>query len=109
MNDFKTEPQLLGRDSGPTSRAEAVRGLHCREVALFSHDDVTLPLSAAQREIWFGEQQRLNKVNRVYKIGECVEIHGQIDPALFETAPDRMPWCGWSSVTPWQQAKEPLV
>jgi hypothetical protein len=41
-------------------------------------------LSAAQREIWFGEQQRLNKVNRVYKIGECVEIHGQIDPALFE-------------------------
>jgi len=44
-----------------------------------------LSLSAAQREIWFAEQ-RLNKANRVYKVGECVEIYGPVDPVLFEAA-----------------------
>ena len=44
-----------------------------------------LSLSAAQREIWFAEQ-RLNTANRVYKVGECVEIYGPIDPVLFEAA-----------------------
>jgi len=48
-------------------------------------DDVVLPLSAAQREIWLAEQ-RLNTANRVYKLGEYAEIYGPIDPALFETA-----------------------
>lgn len=42
-------------------------------------------LSAAQREIWFAEQ-RLNKANRVYKVGECIEIYGPVDPVLFEAA-----------------------
>ncbi|MGH3941363.1 MAG: amino acid adenylation domain-containing protein [Pseudonocardiaceae bacterium] len=46
---------------------------------------VTLLLSAAQREIWLAEQQ-LNKVNRVYKTGEYVEIFGPVDPVLFEAA-----------------------
>jgi amino acid adenylation domain-containing protein len=45
----------------------------------------SFPLSAAQREIWFAEQQ-LNTANRVYKVGECVEIYGPVDPVLFEAA-----------------------
>jgi amino acid adenylation domain-containing protein len=48
-------------------------------------DDMDLPLSAAQREIWFAEQQ-LNTANRVYKLGEYTEINGPIDPVLFEAA-----------------------
>ncbi len=42
-------------------------------------------LSAAQREIWFAEQ-RLSTANRAYKVGECVEIYGPVDPVLFEAA-----------------------
>ncbi|MGH3848099.1 MAG: AMP-binding protein, partial [Pseudonocardiaceae bacterium] len=44
-----------------------------------------LLLSAAQREIWFAEQ-RLNAANRVYKLGEYIEIDGPVDPVLFEAA-----------------------
>jgi Condensation domain len=46
-------------------------------------DGIVLPLSAAQCEIWFGEQ-RLNTANRVYKLGYYVEICGPVDPVLFE-------------------------
>jgi amino acid adenylation domain-containing protein len=52
---------------------------------LSGSDNIILPLSAAQREIWFAEQQ-LNTANRVYKLGDCIEIYGPIDPVLFETA-----------------------
>ncbi|MGC1732384.1 MAG: condensation domain-containing protein, partial [Pseudonocardiaceae bacterium] len=48
-------------------------------------DGIVLPLSAAQREIWFAEQ-RLSMANRVYKIGEYTEIHGPVNPIVFETA-----------------------
>ncbi|MGH3837233.1 MAG: condensation domain-containing protein, partial [Pseudonocardiaceae bacterium] len=48
-------------------------------------DGTALPLSAAQREIWFAEQQ-LNTANRVYKTGGYVEIYGPVDPVLFEAA-----------------------
>ncbi|MGH3853478.1 MAG: amino acid adenylation domain-containing protein, partial [Pseudonocardiaceae bacterium] len=48
-------------------------------------DGIALPLSAAQREIWFAEQQ-LSTGNRVYKLGEYIEIYGPVDPVLFETA-----------------------
>ncbi|MFF7177373.1 amino acid adenylation domain-containing protein [Streptomyces sp. NPDC008121] len=44
-----------------------------------------LPLSAAQREIWFAEQL-LESANSVYRVGEYVRIGGPIDPALFERA-----------------------
>ncbi|WP_346017289.1 condensation domain-containing protein, partial [Streptomyces sp. SID6137] len=44
-----------------------------------------LPLTAAQREIWIAEQ-RLGEVNRVFRVGEFLEIHGPVDPALFEQA-----------------------
>ncbi|MGH3971719.1 MAG: amino acid adenylation domain-containing protein [Pseudonocardiaceae bacterium] len=55
------------------------------EVTLSGSDNIVLPLSAAQREIWFAEQQ-LNTANRVYKLGDYIEIYGPIDPVLFETA-----------------------
>ncbi|MBV8992303.1 MAG: amino acid adenylation domain-containing protein, partial [Pseudonocardiales bacterium] len=50
-----------------------------------SDSDSVLPLSAAQRGIWFAEQ-RLKKGNRVYKVADYIEIHGPIDPVLFEMA-----------------------
>lgn len=46
---------------------------------------VALALSAAQREIWYAEQQ-MGPDNRVYKLGEYVEIHGPVDPTAFEAA-----------------------
>ncbi|MGH3550594.1 MAG: amino acid adenylation domain-containing protein [Pseudonocardiaceae bacterium] len=56
-----------------------------REVTLPGGDDIVLPLSAAQREIWFAEQQ-LSTANRVYKLGSYLEIYGPVDPVLFERA-----------------------
>ncbi|MFI8191829.1 amino acid adenylation domain-containing protein [Streptomyces sp. NPDC085946] len=48
-------------------------------------DGAILPLSAAQREIWFAEQ-RLASTNSVYRVGEYVRIDGPLDTALFERA-----------------------
>ncbi|MGC9410287.1 condensation domain-containing protein, partial [Streptomyces sp. DZ1-3] len=45
----------------------------------------TLPITAAQREIWIAEQ-RLGRGNRVFRVAEYLEIHGGIDPELFEKA-----------------------
>ncbi|WP_344641637.1 condensation domain-containing protein, partial [Kitasatospora cystarginea] len=44
-----------------------------------------LPLTAAQREIWLAEQ-RSRTVIPGYRIGEYLEIHGPVDPELFDTA-----------------------
>src|SRR6185437_2138072 len=55
------------------------------EVTLSSCFDATLPLSTAQREIWFA-QQLLGGESQVYHIGEYVEIYGPIDPVSFEAA-----------------------
>ncbi|MGQ0772986.1 MAG: amino acid adenylation domain-containing protein [Pseudonocardiales bacterium] len=52
---------------------------------LSDSDGIALPLSAAQREIWLAEQQ-LNAANRVYKVGDYVEICGPVDPVLLEAA-----------------------
>ncbi|MBV9011461.1 MAG: amino acid adenylation domain-containing protein, partial [Pseudonocardiales bacterium] len=46
---------------------------------------IALPLSAAQREIWFAEQQ-FATVSCAYNGGECIEIDGPVDPVLFEAA-----------------------
>ncbi|WP_447034615.1 non-ribosomal peptide synthase/polyketide synthase [Streptomyces sp. DSM 118878] len=51
--------------------------------------DALLPLSAGQREIWFAEQ-RIGAPNRVYQAGEYLEIHGRVDPVLFEAASRRV-------------------
>ncbi|MEV6786321.1 condensation domain-containing protein, partial [Streptomyces sp. NPDC051098] len=45
----------------------------------------TLPLTAAQREIWIAEQ-RLGRGNRVFRVGEYLEIQGGVDPQLFAQA-----------------------
>ncbi|WP_241193912.1 condensation domain-containing protein, partial [Streptomyces sp. ADI98-12] len=41
-------------------------------------------LSAAQREIWFSQQQNLE--NPLYRVGEYLDISGDVDLALFERA-----------------------
>ncbi len=43
-----------------------------------------LPLSAAQRGIWFA--QKLGSPDSIFNLAESIEIHGPIDPTLFETA-----------------------
>ncbi|HET6710065.1 non-ribosomal peptide synthetase, partial [Amycolatopsis sp.] len=43
-----------------------------------------LPLSAAQRSMWFGHQ--LDPTGAVHTVGEYTEIHGPLDVAAFETA-----------------------
>nr|CBL94655.1 ACMS II [Streptomyces iakyrus] len=47
--------------------------------------DTTLPLLAAQREIWFAEQ-RLSDGNSVYQVGEYVDVQGEFDREIFERA-----------------------
>ncbi|MEV5602749.1 non-ribosomal peptide synthase/polyketide synthase [Streptomyces sp. NPDC052299] len=48
-------------------------------------DGDVLPLTAAQREIWLAEQSSPTPIPG-YRVGECLEIHGPVDPELFETA-----------------------
>ncbi len=45
---------------------------------------VTYPLSAAQMEIWLAQQIHPN--SPVYNVGQFTEIHGVVDPILFEAA-----------------------
>ncbi|MFH9241275.1 actinomycin synthase II AcmB, partial [Streptomyces anulatus] len=52
---------------------------------MFVRPDAELPLTAAQREIWIAEQ-RLGKRNRVFRVGEYLEIHGRVDLELFDRA-----------------------
>lgn len=44
----------------------------------------SLPLTAAQSGVWFAHQ--LDQNSPVYNVGEFVEIHGPVDPVLFEAA-----------------------
>ena len=44
----------------------------------------SLPLSAAQRGLWFA--QNLSSSASIFNLAESIEIHGPIDPALFEQA-----------------------
>ncbi|MFK0100568.1 non-ribosomal peptide synthase/polyketide synthase [Streptomyces sp. NPDC091040] len=48
-------------------------------------DGDVLPLTAAQREIWLAEQSSPTPIPG-YRVGEFLEIHGPVDPELFETA-----------------------
>ncbi|WP_255306048.1 amino acid adenylation domain-containing protein [Streptomyces sp. Wb2n-11] len=45
---------------------------------------IRLPLSTSQREIWFGEQMHAH--GAAFRIGEYLEIHGPVQPRLFEEA-----------------------
>ena len=46
-----------------------------------------LPLSAAQLGIWFA--QKIDPANPVYNVGQLTEIHGPVDPSLFNAAVTR--------------------
>ncbi|MEU1350818.1 condensation domain-containing protein, partial [Streptomyces sp. NPDC005795] len=48
-------------------------------------DGDVLPLTAAQREIWLAEQRSRTPIPG-YRVGECLEIHGPVDPQLFDAA-----------------------
>ncbi|MEU6237975.1 amino acid adenylation domain-containing protein [Kitasatospora sp. NPDC047058] len=48
-------------------------------------DGDVLPLTAAQREIWLAEQRSRTAIPG-YRVGECLEIHGPVDPELFDAA-----------------------
>ncbi|WP_157876725.1 non-ribosomal peptide synthetase [Streptomyces graminilatus] len=47
-------------------------------------DRGSLPLTSAQAGVWFAQQ--LDPLRRDYAVGEYLEIHGAVDPALFEEA-----------------------
>jgi nonribosomal peptide synthetase DhbF len=56
-----------------------------KEVVIMpDHQDVRWPLSGAQSGIWFAQQ--LDPENPIFNTAECIEIHGPVDPALFEAA-----------------------
>ena len=46
-----------------------------------------LPLSAAQQGIWFA--QKIDPANPIYNIGRLIEIHGPVDPSLFNASVTR--------------------
>ncbi|MGE7440106.1 condensation domain-containing protein, partial [Kitasatospora sp. NPDC001175] len=52
-------------------------------------DGDALPLTAAQREIWLAEQGARTALD-VYRIGDYLEVHGPVDPELFEAAVRRV-------------------
>src|SRR5713101_5940784 len=49
-----------------------------------AQNNIILPLSSAQLGIWFAQQ--IDPSCPAYNIGEYIEIHGSIDPSLFEEA-----------------------
>ncbi|MET9931008.1 MULTISPECIES: amino acid adenylation domain-containing protein [unclassified Streptomyces] len=51
-------------------------------------DHGSLPLTSAQAGVWFA--QRLDPLRRDFAIGEYLEIHGAVDPGLFQEALRRM-------------------
>ncbi|MEU9117943.1 amino acid adenylation domain-containing protein, partial [Streptomyces sp. NPDC048483] len=48
-------------------------------------DGAVLPLTAAQREIWFAEQRSI-AADPAYRIAEYLDIHGAVEPGVFEAA-----------------------
>jgi nonribosomal peptide synthetase DhbF len=46
--------------------------------------EMRLPLSAAQLGVWFA--QKIDPANPIYNIGQSIEIHGPVDPSLFNAA-----------------------
>ena len=46
--------------------------------------EMRLPLSAPQLGVWFA--QKIDRANPIYNIGQMIEIHGPVDPSLFNAA-----------------------
>src|SRR6516162_439179 len=53
-------------------------------IAGIDEREMRLPLSAAQLGVWFA--QKIDPANPIYNIGQSIEIHGPVDPSLFNAA-----------------------
>src|SRR4030088_1810922 len=53
-------------------------------VDAISNSSQVLPLTAAQAGVWFA--QKFSSPDSIFNLAESIEIHGPIDPALFEAA-----------------------
>ena len=54
------------------------------KVGVMDNREGRLPLSAAQLGVWFA--QKIDPANPIYNIGQSIEIHGPVDPSLFNAA-----------------------
>src|SRR5258708_16681766 len=53
-------------------------------VDAINNSSQVLPLTAAQSGMWFA--QKFSSPDSIFNLAESIEIHGPIDPALFEAA-----------------------
>ena len=53
-------------------------------IGVIDEREMRLPLSAAQLGLWFA--QKIDPANPIYNIGQSIEIHGPVDPSLFNAA-----------------------
>src|SRR5260221_13466998 len=53
-------------------------------VDAINNSSQVLPLTAAQAGMWFA--QKFSSPDSIFNLAESIEIHGPIDPALFEAA-----------------------
>ena len=56
-------------------------------IGVIDEREMRLPLSAAQLGLWFA--QKIDPANPMYNIGQSIEIHGPVDPSLFNAAVTR--------------------
>jgi len=53
-------------------------------IGVMDDREMRLPLSAAQLGVWFA--QKIDPANPIYNISQSIEIHGPVDPSLFNAA-----------------------
>ena len=53
-------------------------------IGVIDEREMHLPLSAAQLGVWFAH--KIDPANPIYNIGQSIEIHGPVDPSLFNAA-----------------------
>jgi nonribosomal peptide synthetase DhbF len=53
-------------------------------IGVIDEREMRLPLSAAQLGVWFAH--KIDPANPIYNIGQSIEIHGPVDPSLFNAA-----------------------
>ena len=69
----------MGRASGAGSIHESMTTL-----GGIDEREMRLPLAAAQLGLWFAH--KIDPANPIYNIGQSIEIHGPVDPSLFNAA-----------------------
>ena len=53
-------------------------------IGVIDEREMRLPLSAAQLGVWFAH--KIDPANPIYNVGQSIEIHGPVDPSLFNAA-----------------------